>query len=95
MIKITKYEVISPIFTYHMGDIVLGVNTQNGYDIRLFNGEYSKEYVYENPNKWKLIVGGYHNWWNKHLKVVGEDFVKNKKELKEYINDKNNYKINV
>ena len=93
IIKIYKFRVISPIYKYHKNDIILSTYTQNGMGLRLFSGIYGNEQVVFNPYYGKIgytmYVGG---WWNKFFSLIDEVSVYNKKQLKEYINNLDNYK---
>lgn len=93
IIKIYKFRVISPIYEYHKGDIILSTDTQNGMGLRLFSGNYGNEQVIFNPCYGKIGCAMYiSNWWNKFFSLIDKAYVSNKKQLKEYINNLENYK---
>lgn len=94
MIKVFKFKVISPIYEYHVDDIILATYTQQDYGLRLFNGSYGNEQVLWHPSHGKIGAIYFSKpWLSDHFELIDEIYVTNKKELRDFINDKDNYKV--
>lgn len=94
MIKIYKCKVISLIYEYSVGDIVLMTETQNGQGFRIFNGSYGNENVIWNHRHGKIGESYNIDLINsKFFEVLDSYYVRNKKSLKYFIDDKSNYTI--
>lgn len=80
---IRKCLVTKPIYEYNKGDIVLITETESGFSYKIFSGNYGTEKI--------IKCGG--RFFFDYFHPIKLHYVRNKKELKEFVSNKDNYSV--